>query len=456
MPDKKMTAEPTLPSHEETSEYFAKKLLEKMVALAKKREMSTVYGFAQCLRNNHPDSIWCALGLYWYFLLIKQVENALVCEQIVLKRFKSLDKEQNKFYQQCFPLQQALKGGLKLPSPTPPSEPGKQAPVVVSTLAIHMLEKSRLSERMEKETDSENKLALGSLEALTKEKSLYQVNPVVFETLERLLDEQPNMRTVIELVRAELQARLLVDAPAKLPPILLCGSPGTGKTRFALEIAKAMGLPFTDISVAGSADAFKILGLSRFWGKSGVGMIAKSFVEHDAANPIFLFDEIDKAGRSEQGSPHDALLGLLEERTAREFKDAFIDVPMNIGHASFIATANTITNIPGPLLSRFVVVNIPELTEDERMQVASSIYTHLCDSEPYGRLFSEGLPESVSSALAKRVGFSPRMAKQLLRQAMQKACTQVTDKPQPKSMTLGTEHLNLASAGKRQMGFVAN
>ena len=456
LPDPGIPASFVSPSVEETMEYFARHLLDRMVASARRGEMTVTRGLAQNLRDEYPDAGWGILGIYWYCLLSRQAKNALVCEQIVLKRFKLLDQDQRKFYRTCLQMQQALQETLCLPSLESDPQSDEREPAAAYTQGIQVVDASRFQDRIEKETDDDNKKTLASLDALKNKKTLYQVNPAVFDVLKRLQNEQPNMRSAIEQVRAELHARLLVNAPAKLPPLLLCGCPGVGKTRFVFEIVKAMGLPYVEVSVAGSADAFRILGLSRFWGRSGAGLIARSFVDYDVANPVFVFDEIDKAGRSEQGSPHDALLGLMEERTARDFKDAFIDVPMNISHASFIATANTTDTIPAPLLSRFVVLNIPDLNDDECLQVSRSIYMNLCGTEPYGGLFAEELPENIARLLAKQKDFSPRMARQLLRQAMQKACLQITEKPQLQSLVLSTEHLNVASSGKRHMGFVVS
>jgi hypothetical protein len=454
LPDPGVPGSLVSPSAEETREYSARRLLDRMVASARRGEVAVARGLAQNLRDEYPDAGWGILGIYWYWLLARQAKNALVCEQIVLRRFKSLDQDQRGFYRTCLQMQQALQETLCLPCLESDPQSDEREPAVACTQGIHVVDASRFQDRIEKETDDDNKKTLASLDALKNKKSLHQVNPAVFDVLKRLQNEQPNMRSAIEQVRAELHARVLVNAPARLPPLLLCGCPGVGKTRFVFEIVKAMGLPYVEVSVAGSPDAFRILGLSRYWGRSGAGLIARSFVDHDAANPVFLFDEIDKAGRSEHGSPHDALLGLLEERTACEFRDAFIDVPMNIANASFIATANSIDAIPAPLLSRFVVLNIPDLNEGERLQVSRSIYMNLCGTEPYGGLFAEGLPENIASLLAKQKDFSPRMARQLLRQAMQKACLEITEKPHPQSVVLSAAHLNIASPGKRHMGFV--
>ena len=105
---------PLLPTAEETREYFAKRLLDRMVATAKRGEMTVTHSLARSLRGEYPDAAWGILGIYWYCLLVRQVEKALVCEQIMLKRAKSLDHDQGMFYRKCLLMQQALQGTLRL------------------------------------------------------------------------------------------------------------------------------------------------------------------------------------------------------------------------------------------------------------------------------------------------------------------------------------------------------
>jgi len=439
-------------TNQTSRENLARCYLEGMLAATRRGENNTTSRLVRTLQYQFADTGWGMLGIYWYCLLARQTENIRSCERQLNKRTDVLDNAQRKFYQRCLHGQQALQSDSTVPTGGAPTQislgSNKRA------LDIHVIEYARFQARIESEFDEENRKVLGALAGLKSKKVLNGVRPEVFDSLRHLQRKQPNMVSAIELIRAELHARSLAGAPAKLPSILLCGGPGVGKTRFMAELALSMELPYTEIQVAGSPDAFKITGLSRFWNRAGPGLVARVLAESGVANPIFLFDEIDKAGRSEHGSPHDALLGLLEERTAREFRDAFIDVPMNVSLSSFIATANSIDTIPAPLLSRFVVLNIPDLTDDERQDVSRSIYEELRRTEPYGNLFVGSLHENVSRLLAQQEGFSPRLAKQLLRQGMQKACLDVLQKPQDRSLMLGIEHIRLTSSGKRHMGFV--
>lgn len=442
-------------ANQASRENLAKCYLEGMLAAARRGENNTTSRLVRTLQNQFADTGWGVLGIYWYCLFARQTENVRSCERQLNKRTYALDNAQRKFYQRCLHGRQVLHSNSILPTggAVQPAQGSRGSNR--QALDIHVIEAARFQARIESEFDEENRKALSVLAGLKNKKALNGVRPEVFDSLRHLQRKQPNMVSAIELIRAELHARSLTGAPAKLPSILLCGGPGVGKTRFMAELALSMGLPYTEIPVAGSPDAFKITGLSRFWNRGGPGLVAQVLAESEVANPIFLFDEIDKAGRSEHGSPHDALLGLLEERTAREFRDAFIDVPMNVSHASFIATANSTDAIPAPLLSRFVVLNIPDLTSDERQEVSRSIYEDLRRTEPYGNLFVDLLPENISRFLARQEAFSPRQAKQLLRQGMQKACLDVQQKPQDRSLVLGIEHMCLASPAKRHMGFAS-
>lgn len=97
---------------------------------------------------------------------------------------------------------------------------------------------------------------------------------------------------------------------------------------------------------AGISDSIKIPGLSRYWSTADARLIASTIAGSVFGNPIFLFDEIDKAGYSERGNPLDTLLLLLEEETSCRFKDEFIGIPMNVSFASKLAKANSTQSLP--------------------------------------------------------------------------------------------------------------
>lgn len=319
---------------------------------------------------------------------------------------------------------------------------------------IHVCKQTDFQKIVEAEQEAENRKQLETLFPLLHLKSLGKVSAAAISGIEHLMEEQPNMAEALGLILGELRARLLANAPARLPPLLLCGSPGAGKTRLISEIARLVGLPYTEIQLAGSADALKITGLSRYWRAAGCGLIARTFCDHAQANPIFILDEIDKAGNSTHGNPLDAILLLLEENTAKAFRDEFVVAPINASHASFIATANSIDSLPEYLLSRFIVVEVPELSHESRIKVAASIYRQLRISEPYGHFFVPTPDQEVVETIARNEAMSPRHIRQSFKLAMQQACRPLNCAPHSSSLIVELTHLPKLAHSKKHLGFV--
>ena len=263
---------------------------------------------------------------------------------------------------------------------------------MVSETAYRQLCRAKLEERV-----------LGrvrELGGIAAQKHLRRVTPDVLEQVEALRREHSNLSDVADIVISHLHAQCLLGKPAKLPPLLLVGGPGTGKTRFVNKLAEALGLPFCDISLAGRSDTFTISGLSKYWGSADAGLVATTINDSNVANPVFLFDEIDKAGFSDHGNPLDSLLLLLEEESSKRFKDDFIGLPMDLSLSSVLATANSIENLPEPLLSRFVVVQVPDLDHDGRIVMARSVYAELLNKKGYDAMFNAEIDNHAARALA--------------------------------------------------------
>jgi hypothetical protein len=399
--------------------------------------------------KHHGRTTWGVLGAFWYSLQSSHHANTARCFSMLQERSAEMNDQQAHFYRQCLGGMRQV-GHRQPPLPladddqSPPSflrspprdradaktNPELDLPREVTT-PIFVCKEADFKRIVAAEQESENRKQLETMLPILHLKKLGKVTATAISGIERLLAEQPNMEEALGLVLGELRARLLADAPAKLPPLLLCGGPGTGKTRLVSEISRIMGLPYTEIQLAGSPDAMKITGLSRYWRSAGCGLIARTFCDHEHANPIFILDEIDKAGHSEHGRPHDAILQLLEERTARAFQDEFLVAPIDASHASFLATANSIDSIPEPLLSRFIVIEVPELTHEHRIRVATGIYRELRVSEPYGHFFALTPGSTVVEALARDEMLTPRLVRQHLKLAMQQACRHLTRSPRP-------------------------
>jgi ATP-dependent Lon protease len=287
---------------------------------------------------------------------------------------ENIDKSQRRYY-----LQEQLKAIRKELGDQDTADGGGE----VDSLRLK-LQAAKLPEAVMKEADRE----------LTRLESIPNASPEygVIRTYLQILSELP--WSVVTEDKIELkEARATLDrdhhdldrvkrriieylAVRKLKPdgggAILCfvGPPGVGKTSLGKSIAECMGRKFIRVALGGVRDEADIRGHRRTYIGSMPGRIIAELRKAGTRNPVMMLDEIDKVGTDFRGDPASALLEVLDPAQNHTFTDHYLDVPFDLSKVLFIATANTMDTVPGPLRDRMEVIEIPGYTNGEKLDIA--------------------------------------------------------------------------------------
>ncbi|MFG3616412.1 endopeptidase La [Nocardia sp. NPDC047654] len=186
------------------------------------------------------------------------------------------------------------------------------------------------------------------------------------------LDEVKDRMVEYLAVRARRAARGLevVGGRGSGAVLVLVGPPGVGKTSLGESVARALGRKFVRVALGGVRDEAEIRGHRRTYVGALPGRIVRAMKEAGSMNPVVLLDEIDKVGSDFRGDPAAALLEVLDPAQNHTFRDHYLDLDLDLSDVLFIATANVMETIPGPLLDRMELITVDGYTEDDKVAIA--------------------------------------------------------------------------------------
>ncbi|MGZ5053980.1 MAG: AAA family ATPase [Methylobacter sp.] len=232
---------------------------------------------------------------------------------------------------------------------------------------------------------------------------------------EELTERFPNFAEVTAFIRNQLALSAAGDQVLRIPPFMLVGGPGIGKTEYALTIASDFQTKLTVIDVSNAQTGSALTGSEAFWSNSQPGQLFNTLALGEMANPIIMLDEVDKARGHSDYQPLAALHQLLEPRQAKTFHDLSVpDLTIDASHVLWMATANHLEALDQPIIDRFTVFHINDPSSEQMPAIVINQYRSFIYKHPSGKVFEEAIRDDVLAELCKH---HPRKVRKLLEQS---------------------------------------